>query len=249
MRKFVSAALLAALIFTTGVIDSAWSQKLDNASKDEIRQLIADYLMENPEALAEALDNMQNHFRRQQELSQKKLLQENADEIFFNTADFSLGPKNAPITIVEFFDYNCGYCKRSFQPLMDVASANKDVRVVFKEFPILNKNSERAARAALAFDDQLQYIAFHTKLMTARASLSPAVIDKALSDAGVDIDAHKKREGAANIDKHLQDTARLARSLNISGTPAFIVNNSLYPGALDKDGLQAAVETARAALK
>ncbi len=147
MRNFVSAALLAALIFTTGAIDRAWSQKLDNASKDEIRQLIADYLMENPEALADALDNMQNHFRRQQELSQKKLLQENADAIFFNTADFSLGPKDAPITIVEFFDYNCGYCKRSFQPLMDVASANKDVRVVFKEFPILNKNSERAARS------------------------------------------------------------------------------------------------------
>ena len=78
---------------------------------------------------------------------------------------------------------------------MDVASANKDVRVVFKEFPILNKNSERAARAALAFDDQLQYLAFHTKLMTARAALSPAVIDKALSEAGIDIARIKSAKG------------------------------------------------------
>ena len=249
MRKFVSAGLLAVIVFVSGATDRAWSQKLDEAGKAEIRQMIADYLMENPEALAEALDNMQNHFRRQQELSQKKLLRENADAIFYNPGDFSLGPKDAPITIVEFFDYNCGYCKRSFQPLMDVAGANKDVRVVFKEFPILNKTSEQAARAALAFDDQLQYLAFHTKLMTARSSLSNVVIDKALGEAGVDVAAHKKRGNETEINRLLQETAQLARALNISGTPAFIVNNTLYPGALDKDALQNAVETARAELK
>ena len=118
--------------------DEAFEKKIEN------------YLMQNPDVLARALENLQDYYAIEEAKRQRQSVLDNADELYNSTSDFALGPKNASVTIVEFFDYNCGYCKRVFPSLMKIVEENDDVRVVFKEFPILSENSRTAASYALA---------------------------------------------------------------------------------------------------
>ena len=121
--------------------------------------------MRNPEKLEQALNNMQRYLTERAQREQEEALASNADNLYRNDGDYSMGPNNASITIVEFFDYNCGYCKRSFAPLMEVLEENKDVRLVFKEYPILGEASYLAS-LRLAINDKLKYLTYHSKLMT-----------------------------------------------------------------------------------
>ena len=180
---------------------------------------------------------------------QEEALASNADNLYRNDGDYSMGPNNASITIVEFFDYNCGYCKRSFAPLMEVLEENKDVRLVFKEYPILGEASYLASSAALAINDKLKYLTYHSKLMTHQGRISESVIEKTLSDMKL---SPQKLQSDARSDKYvlqLAATRQLAEAIGVNGTPAFVINGKLFPGALDKAELTQAIKTARADLK
>ena len=135
--------------------------------------------MRNPEKLEQALNNMQRYLTQRAQREQEEALR-NANNLFHNDSDYSMGPSNASVTIVEFFDYNCGYCKRSFAPLMKVLEENNDVRLVFKEYPILGEASYLAWSAALAINDKLKYLTYHSKLMTHQGRISESVIEKTL---------------------------------------------------------------------
>lgn len=247
MRHLV---LIAALILSFSFSAPASAQKtLSAAEKSQVEKIIADYFMQNPEALGAALDNMQNHYRQLEEDRKKQALRENAEQLYRAKGDFSIGPADAPITIVEFFDYNCGYCKRAFQPLMQVVQENDDVRLVFKEMPILSATSTEAARTALAIGDSMKFLTFHTKLMTHSGSINSALIDRTLKELKLSPAAIRKAAKAAEISKTIDGTQRLASQLGITGTPAFIINDELRPGALDKDELDALIQRARDNLK
>ena len=160
-----------------------------------------------------------------------------------------MGPQNAPITIVEFFDYNCGYCKRSFAPLMEVLEENKDVRLVFKEYPILGEPSYLASSTALAINDKMKYLTYHSKLMTHSGRVSQAVVEKILGELKL---PPQKLQADARSDKYvlqLAETRQLADAIGVNGTPAFVINGQLFPGALNKAELTQAIKFARAELK
>ncbi len=229
----------------------AHADTLNDKQKKQVEKIIADWLIKNPEALADSLSNMQKHFEQAEEKRVLSLLKSNRNEVYRNKSDFALGKKTAPITIIEFFDYNCGYCKRAFAPLMKVANKSNDIRVVFKEFPILSPTSRKAAEYALALDDNLHYITFHTKLMNHRGNISDAVLSKTLVQMNIDEAEllQKISKNRKKIDAHLQSTSTLARRLGINGTPGFIINDEIYAGALDKDELNAAIASARKKLK
>jgi protein-disulfide isomerase len=206
---------------------------------------VEDYLMQNPDVLARALDNLQDYFAIEEAKRQRQSLLDNANELYDSGSDFTLGPKNASVTIVEFFDYNCGYCKQVFPSLMKIVEENNDVRLVFKEFPILNENSRIAARYALALDEQLKFLTYHSKLMSSRSSLNPGLLERTLEEIGVDVEAVKARAADAAISETIDRNQALAVALGINGTPAFVINDEIHPGALSEDRLRELVAKAR----
>ncbi len=220
-------------------------QPLSTQQKKAIEKIIHDYLIDNPETLANALDNVQAHFQARDRNHAEKALIDNADRLYHDKRDFTLGRETAPITIVEFFDYNCGFCKRVFPTLMEAMRDNNDVRLVFKEYPILSPSSIKAARAALAIKDNLKFLTFHTKLMNNRGGLNEAFIAKTLKDIGLSADEIIKRAEAPEISKLIERNEKLAQDLKLSGTPVFIINGVVYPGAISKQEFSEAIAKAR----
>ena len=203
------------------------------------------FLMQNPDVLARALENLQDYYAIEDAKRQRQSVLDNAEELYSSSSDFTLGPKNASVTIVEFFDYNCGYCKRVFPSLMKIVEENDDVRVVFKEFPILSENSRTAASYALALDKQLKFLTYHSKLMSSRGSVNPALLERTLKEIGVDVEAVKSRAADTSIAETIDRTQALAGALGINGTPAFVINDEIHPGALSEDQLRELVAEAR----
>ena len=226
--------IFAAPTLTTEVLaNEAFEKKVEN------------FLMQNPDVLARALENLQDYYAIEAAERQRQSVLENAEELYSSSSDFTLGPKNASVTIVEFFDYNCGYCKRVFPSLMKIVEENDDVRVVFKEFPILSENSRTAASYALALDKQLKFLTYHSKLMSSRGSVNPALLERTLKEIGVDVEAIKSRAAGTNIAETIDRTKALAGALGINGTPAFVINDEIHPGALSVDQLRELVAEAR----
>ncbi len=245
MRKFIFGFVLLLLFGFTHEAAHA----LDANDKKQIDKQIEDFFIRNPEKLEQALNNMHRYLTERAQREQEEALASNTDNLYRNDGDYSMGPNNASITIVEFFDYNCGYCKRSFAPLMEVLEENKDVRLVFKEYPILGEASYLASSAALAINDKLKYLTYHSKLMTHQGRISESVIEKTLSDMKL---SPQKLQSDARSDKYvlqLAATRQLAEAIGVNGTPAFVINGKLFPGALDKAELTQAIKTARADLK
>ena len=245
MRKyFISFVLLLAFGFAIEPV-----QALSAEDRRQIDKQIEDYFMRNPEKLEQALENMQAFMEDRTNRQQAEALLQNADKLYRDEADYTMGPQNAPITIVEFFDYNCGYCKRSFAPLMEVLEENKDVRLVFKEYPILGEPSYLASSTALAINDKMKYLTYHSKLMTHSGRVSQAVVEKILGELKL---PPQKLQADARSDKYvlqLAETRQLADAIGVNGTPAFVINGQLFPGALNKAELMQAIKFARAELK
>ena len=245
MRKyFISFVLLLAFGFAIEPVHA-----LSAEDRKQIDKQIEDYFMRNPEKLEQALENMQAFMEDRTNRQQAEALLQNADKLYRDEADYTMGPQNAPITIVEFFDYNCGYCKRSFAPLMEVLEENKDVRLVFKEYPILGEPSYLASSTAVAINDKMKYLTYHSKLMTHSGRVSQAVVEKILGELKL---APQKLQADARSDKYvlqLAETRQLADAIGVNGTPAFVINGQLFPGALNKAELTQAIKFARAELK
>ena len=245
MRKyFISFVLLLAFGFAIEPV-----QALSAEDRRQIDKQIEDYFMRNPEKLEQALENMQAFMEDRANRQQAEALLQNADKLYRDEADYTMGPQNAPITIVEFFDYNCGYCKRSFAPLMEALEENKDVRLVFKEYPILGEPSYLASSTALAINDKMKYLTYHSKLMTHSGRVSQAVVEKILGELKL---PPQKLQADARSDKYvlqLAETRQLADAIGVNGTPAFVINGQLFPGALNKAELTQAIKFARAELK
>lgn len=209
------------------------ARALTAAEQDAVRALVRDTLVRNPEILIEA-----------QEALAKRDRDSAVAQLAAHDKDFSLGPENAKVTIVEFFDYRCPYCHAATDWVWKTAAANPDVRFVFKELPILSPTSELAARAAIASEKQGKYPEFHRALMQARGSLEQAQIDQVAASVGLDVARLKRDMQDPSIEEHLNRVRATAQSLGVNGTPAFFVNGRLISGFAEGE-LEAAIKTAR----
>lgn len=201
---------------------------VNTADKAQVESIIKSYLMENPEIIRDAMIELEKK-------EDRAMMAAVSDEMKSDPRDASIGPENAKVTIVEFFDYNCGYCKKSTDWVMETVKAYpKDVRVVFKELPILDgrtKTSRNAALAALAADRQGKYQQMHVALMNGR-SLTPERIDKIAADLGLDVKKMREDMKDAALEKHLEDTLNLAQRVPpLTGTPFFVINDEYMAGA------------------
>jgi len=157
----------------------------------------------------------------------------------------SIGPDDADVTIVEFFDYNCGYCKRALPDVQAIAASDKKVRFVFKEMPILGPTSGTAAQWALAAKRQDKYFEYHTALMEFKGQKEEKQLAKIAKDLGLDVEKMKKDASSDEVQAEIDADVELARTIGINGTPAFIVEETLYPGYIGEDGMVQAIKEAR----
>ena len=243
MKKFVLVFFLA--VWMMAPLNVSAADKTAPVSQDALGEAIRTYLLENPDVMAEVFENTQKYLIAEDEKRQSEMLKKNSDALYNDERDFSIGSPDAPITIVEFFDYNCGYCKRAFPDIMKLTQKNPDVRVVFKEFPILGPASEQAARVALASKGDGKYFAIHQGLLNARGSVSGAALSSLIEKHGLNADEIVTRGKNKDIDAHIKDVRNLAQSLGVSGTPAFIIDNQLFSGALSYDDMQSVIDEIR----
>lgn len=243
--------LLAALLLAPLLLGAAACTPDRDAA---FGQRVRAYLLEHPEVLEEAIRKLDQNRAVQAAASQTRALAGARSALERDPRDFVLGDPAAPITVVEFFDYRCGYCKAIAPEVLDLVQGEGDVRLVFKEFPILPDAggggigvSERASRAAIAAKAKGAYLPVHRDLMAARG-LDDAAIARIAQRHGLDARSLAARGGADAVDRQLADTHQLAQTLGVAGTPTFVVGDVVVPSA-DLDALKAAIAQARAKLR
>lgn len=215
-------------------------------TRAEVETIVREYLLKHPEILNEMLTELKAREDTASTERVKSAIAGNRDALINDGYSYVGGNPNGDVTVVEFFDYRCGYCKKVRDDLTAMMQADPKVRVVFKEFPILGKTSDEAARAAIAAKKQGddKYWAFHQALLGADSLDSAAIYDIAAGQ-GIDVAKLKADMNAPDIDQILVKNHKLAEQIGIDGTPAFIIGDQLYPGALDADELKALVSEQR----
>lgn len=215
--------MFAVLALFAALAPAASAQSFNAQEQAEIRALVRDYLIRNPDVMREALEALE-----------QRVSAERWQTVQSDPRDFSIGPANAPIVIVEFFDYRCGYCHAAMEWVAETLRTRDDVRFVFKEFPILSEQSQIAAQAQLAAQPQGRYWQFHRALMASRGELDDARIDQLAREAGIDVARMRRamRDPATldRINTHLAQNRAQAIDFGINGTPGFIINGELISG-------------------
>lgn len=203
---------------------------------EAIEKIVRNYLMKNPVVIREAMQALQAQELKEKQERAANLMKERRSEILFDLGSPVGGNAKGDISIVVFFDYNCGYCKQTLPQLQSISERDPLVRIVFKEFPVLGPQSMFAARAALAAGRQGKYVEFHNALMTAENTDEDSIksISKTL---GIDYSKLQKDMADPQIDEQLTRNQRLAESLDINGTPAYIIGDRIIPGAIDAESM------------
>jgi protein-disulfide isomerase len=199
--------------------------------KAAIEQIIKDYLMSNPEVLMEVQAALEAKMETIQAERLKLALKESAGDIFRRPNAPIAGNPNGDVTIVEFFDYNCGYCKRALGDVAKMVEKDPKVKVVFKELPILSKGSEEGAKVALAAKLQGKYWDVHRTLLSLRGEVNEQSALKAVEKLGLDMARLKKDMEGADVKAEIETVRNLAQKMGIQGTPHFLVGDKAIPGA------------------
>ncbi|MCE9969153.1 DsbA family protein [Aeromonas salmonicida] len=223
-------ALLCAL---TGATLLAAPVQASELTKSDVEQIVRDYLVKNPEILVEMSNALRAKQESQQAANDKSLIEAHAKQLYSNKDPESGNPKGS-LTVVEFFDYNCGYCKRAHPLIKQLLGEDKNIRYIYKQFPILSETSYFAARAALAVQlgQPDKYQAFHEKLYAHQGPLSDEAQVKQLAEAaGVNWNKVEAKIKDGSIDQNLGTNRALAEAMSISGTPAFIIGDQILRGA------------------
>jgi protein-disulfide isomerase len=204
-----------------------------------VRALIRDELVANPEILLEA----QRAFETKQARVQNEKVASAFKTLKSDHAQFSFGPANAKITVIEFFDYKCGFCHAAQGWVSNLMQTRKDVRVIFKELPILSENSSTAAKAAIAAHNQGKYLQMHNALMTAQGDLNPEQIFQIAASVGLNVEKLKADMAKPQVEATITGMRDQATNLNIGGTPGFVINGKLVSG-FNQEELENALATA-----
>lgn len=247
--KFLLSAALLTFLTISGFADKALAAEhgLNAAQKKEIEKVVQDYIVKNPQILIRAMQEYQIRQQNAEREQARNNLVTHAADLNSNPASPVIGNPNGDVTVVEFFDYRCGYCKKVFPIIQALLKEDSNIRYVLKEFPILGPVSVIASQAALAVWDSEpdKYMAFHTALMTVRGSLSEQRIFSIADDLDIDIAALRKGMNKAVVTDELNKNMELAKNLGINGTPAFVVGQELAPGAISMNELKSLISTAR----
>ena len=241
-------ALLLALAAAPGL--APWSAAaqptpLTEAQKAAVQQLIHDYYLEHPEALIEAFQRAQATLRAQQQNAAKRMLVERRDELLADPQAPVAGNARGDVTIVEFFDYRCAYCKKAHPGMAGLLADEPGLRFVHKQLPVLGPDSVFAARAALASVAQGRYLAFHDAMMAASGALTNEAVLAIADQVGLDRARLARDMVSPEVDAALARNAALAKQLGINGTPSFVVGDMMIPGVAEPAALRQLIAAQR----
>ena len=222
--------LIAICFVLTTMVPSLARADLDATDRATLNSIIEDFIRNNPEIVRDTLIALAT--REEAERKQTGLAKVRDDQ-----GDPVMGNANGTITLYEFSDYNCGYCKRVFEPIQQLVRDNPDVRLVIKEFPILSQSSLVAAKAAIAAEMQGKFGDYHIAMMTYRGQITDAVVMRMAAQAGVDIEQLKSDMESPKTMAIIQRTREAAAALEINGTPGLVVGDTVVPGAIGLDEL------------
>ncbi len=217
-----------------------------SVNKEEVEKIVAEYLQSHPQEIIDSVTKHQQNAMEQENTRMQESVKNKLSELENDTTSPVVGNKNGDVTVIEFFDYNCGYCKKAYPSVIKLIEEDKDIKFVFKELPILGPNSELASRAALAVNmiSPQKYFPFHKKLMETRIT-GQEVINSIAKELGIDVAAMETKMKSEELGKIISKDRDMATSIGIHGTPAFIVAGILVPGFIEHDALKALVTKAR----
>jgi protein-disulfide isomerase len=216
--------------------------------RSEFERMIKEYLAEHPEAIQEALDLLASRKAAAKAEQQRTAIKKIGRELFSSPRQVTLGDRTGDVILVEFFDYNCGYCKRALTDLLALMKSDPKLKVVLKEYPILGPDSVEVARVAVAVrmqDAGTRYLVFHRKLLEGRGHNDKARALAAAQEAGLDMARLERDMASEEVTKSLDESTRLGKALAINGTPGYVVGDRVIIGALGEQALKDSIITAR----
>ncbi|MBT5241833.1 MAG: DsbA family protein [Rhodospirillaceae bacterium] len=220
-------------------------EDFSTSEAQQIKGLVREYILENPEIIAEAITLLQSKQETAKTDRQQANLQQLLPALLNPPENTVIGNPDGNVTVVEFFDYNCGYCKSMFETLLDTLQDDKELRLVLIEFPILGPNSVTASKAALASRNQDLYGPFHQAMLSHRGSLNEATIMTLARGVGLDINQLQSDMKDPDIDQIIERNRAIAQQLEINGTPAFVVGDTLVPGAVSGEQFSQLIKQVR----
>ena len=222
---------------------------MTDAEREAFRAEVRAYLLENPEVLVEAMDVLQQRQDAAQAAQEKQVLTDNHDAIFNDGVSWIGGNPDGDVTVVEFLDYRCGYCRKAWQEVDELVNSDGNIRFVMKEFPILGEQSVISSRFAIAVH-QLHgdeaYRTTHDALISLRADATPESLERLAGDLGYDWEPLKAKMDAPEVTAVIEANHALAQKLQISGTPTFVVDGQLVRGYVPLDGMRQIIAQERA---
>src|SRR5579871_5813341 len=240
------APVLIALALCGG---SASGQSFNDTQKSDIEGIVRNYLISHPEVLEEAMNELSKRQAAADQAKHEAMITQNADTIFNSPRGVTLGNKDGDVTFVEFFDYNCGYCKRAMADMLDLMKNDRKLKVVLKEFPVLSEGSVDAAKIAVAVRMQdpsgKKYLDFHQKLLGGRGVADKARAMAAAKDAGLDTARIEKDLASPEVKATIEENLKLAEEMGLNGTPSYVIGKQIVVGAVGLDELKEKIGIAR----
>ena len=244
--------LLASALFALALVGApvaASAQSFTDTQRSDIEAIVKNYLIGHPEVLEEAMNELSKRQAAEETAKHEASVAKNADEIFNSPRGVVLGNKDGDVTFVEFFDYNCGYCKRAMADMLDLLKNDPKLKVVLKEFPVLSEGSVEAAKVAVAVRMQdptgKKYLDFHQKLLGGRGPADKARAIAAAKDAGLDMARIEKDLASPEVKATIEENFKLAEDMGMNGTPSYVIGKQIVVGAVGLDGLKEKIGMAR----
>lgn len=222
------------------------SEKIGGINKEEVERIVAEYIKNHPDDIVASVQEMQVRKSQEEANKAQENITDKKEELEQDAESPTVGNTKGDVTVVEFFDYNCGFCKRVQPSIVKLLNEDKNVRFIMKELPILSPVSEIAARAALASYAIApdKYLDVYNALMAARLTDKDSVME-VIKQVGLDVDKISAEMDSSKISAHLAKNQELASSIGIRGTPAFVINGKMIPGAISFEQMQTEVAEAR----
>ena len=248
LRRALAIAATVAFVAATAV-PSALAQSFSDAQRSDIERIIKEYLIAHPEVLQQAVAELEKRQQAAEAEKAKSAIKTHSEALFNSARQVVVGNPKGDVTLVEFFDYNCGYCKHALADLIDMMKADGNLRVVLKEFPVLGAQSVEAAQVAVAVRMQdktgKKYMEFHQKLLSGRGQADRARAMAAAKEVGLDVGRIERDLASDEVKQTLEESFKLAEALGLNGTPSYVTGDDVVIGAVGAKTLREKVNTAR----
>jgi protein-disulfide isomerase len=248
MTPRLIASALTALLFVS-LAQAARADEFSAPQRGEIERIVRQYLVSHPEVLQEAMTELEKRQASADAEKHASAVKQHAQALFSSPHEVVLGNPDGNVTFVEFFDYNCGYCKHAMSDMLTLLKDDPKLKVVLKEFPVLGPGSVEAARVAVAVHMQdktgKKYLEFHKDLLGGRGQADKARALAAAKSAGMDMARLEKDMASPEVKTTMDENFKLAEALGLNGTPSYVIGNEVVVGAIGLQGLEEKINTAR----